>query len=83
MMIYEYDNQKTGYLNISGQYLSQIFFLTLRELSGTKENQTSDIIRYVIDSCKKRYSEKKLLDSLCRAASLCKTVFKHQIQKWA
>lgn len=83
MMIYEYDNQKTGYLNISGQYLSQIFFLTLRELSGTKENQTSDIIRYVIDSCKKRYSEKKLLDSLCRELHYAKpylsTKFKNEL----
>ena len=85
LMIYEHDNKKSGYFDIARYSLSQIFIMTLRELSGMNPNRLSELVKYMIDSCKNRYNEKKLLDSLSRELHYAKpylsTKFKNEFHK--
>lgn len=83
LMLDEFSSQQVCSHEISRNALSQIILLTLREF--VREEQVSDVIQHVIDACKDRYNEKKLLDTLCKEFHYSKpyisTKFKKEIGK--
>ncbi len=66
IMIEEYNNPRVGSADIAKQCLSQILLMTLREIAVSSSEQTSNLVQYIMDACKNRYNEKKLLDSICK-----------------
>lgn len=81
IMIYEYNNLKIASFDIARHCLSQILLMTLREISDSNINQTSELIRYIFDACQNRYNEKKLLDSICKELHYSKPYISAKFKK--
>lgn len=81
----EYYNPQIGSAHIAKYALSQILILSLRQISTKNSNAPSEIIQYVINACKTRYYEKKLLDTICKEIHYSKpyisTKFKSETNK--